>query len=111
MLTNTVQQRSVIDLPALRAGRPQNSRTLIPNTPQGDAAEPLQVTLSEIQPIRIRRVELPAEHRLWRELVGRHHYLGYRTAYGTIRDRNRLQTTRDTGVLTVFLSRLENARP
>jgi len=77
-----LHQRSVIDLPALRAGRPQSSRTTIPNTPQGDADEPLHVTLSEIQPIRIRRVELPAEHQLWRELVGRHHYLGYRTAYG-----------------------------
>ena len=77
-----LHQRSVIDLPTLRAGRPQNSRTMIPNTTQGDADEPLQVSLSEIQPIRIRRVELPAEHQLWRELVGRHHYLGYRTAYG-----------------------------
>lgn len=81
-LLRDLHARSVIDLPALRAGRPRGSATAIPHTPQGDADEPLTCALCELQPITLRRVEQPAEQRRWRELVGRYHYLGYSTAYG-----------------------------
>lgn len=77
-----LHERSVIELPALQPGRPRGSGTTIPLTKQGKADKPLLALLSEIQPIQIRRVESPAEHRLWRELVGRYHYLGYRVPYG-----------------------------
>lgn len=73
---------AVIELPSLRSGRPRGSSTTIPNSRQGEVDEPLLGTLSEVQPIRIRRVEHPEEHRLWRELIGRYHYLGYRVPYG-----------------------------
>ena len=78
----SLHQHSIIKLPALRAGRPLGSSTAIPRTTQGDPNESLQCALSEVQPIQIRRVQMPEEHQLWRELVGRHHYLGYRTPYG-----------------------------
>ena len=77
-----LHEYSIIKLPALRSGRPSGSHTTIPITTQCDTQEPLQCMLCEVQPIQIRRVELPTDHRLWRELVGRYHYLGYRTAYG-----------------------------
>jgi len=77
-----LQQHSIIKLPALRAGRPLGSSTVIPCTTLGNPNESWQCALSEVQPMQIRRVQLSAEHRLWRELVGRHHYLGYRTPYG-----------------------------
>lgn len=77
-----LHEHSVIKLPALRAGRPRGSQTRVANTRQGQADEPLQCVLSDVQPIQIRRVESAGEHRLWRELIERHHYLGYRTAYG-----------------------------
>ena len=73
---------SIIELPALRAGRPRGSQTSIPHTPQSDASQRFEGKLSDAQPIKIKRVERPDEHELWRELVGRHHYLGYRTPYG-----------------------------
>ena len=78
----SLHQQSIINLPALRAGRPLGSNTTIPCSTQGDPNEPLQCALSEVQPIQIKRVQLPEEHQLWRELVGRYHYLGYRTPYG-----------------------------
>ena len=77
-----LHERSMLELPALRAGRPQGSRTTIPQTLQGEADQLLQGKLSDIQPIQIKRVEHPAKHRLWRELVGRYHYLSYQTPYG-----------------------------
>ena len=73
---------AVIELPSLRSGRPRGSSTTTPNSRQGEVDEPLLGTLSEVQPIRVRRVESSAEHRLWRELIGRYHYLGYRVPYG-----------------------------
>ena len=77
-----LHQRSVITLPRLRPGRPRGSHTTIPRTAQGEAGRPLHVTLEAVQPIRIQRVEQPSTNRLWRELVGRYHYLGYRMPYG-----------------------------
>lgn len=73
---------AVIELPSLRSGRPRGSSTTIPYSRQGEVDEPLLGTLSEVQPIRIRRVERSEEHCLWRELIGRYHYLGYRMPYG-----------------------------
>lgn len=77
-----LHEHSIIRLPVLRAGRPRGSSTAIPHTTQGDLDEPFQCALNEIQPIQLRRVQFSAEHLLWRELVDRHHYLGYRTPYG-----------------------------
>jgi Domain of unknown function (DUF4338) len=69
-------------LPALRAGRPRGAATAIPDTLQGEAQAPLHCALGGVQPVRLQRMEQPDELRGWRELVGRYHYLGYRTAYG-----------------------------
>jgi hypothetical protein len=69
-------------LPALRAGRPRGRATTIPDTPQGDPQTPIHCALGRVQPVRLKRVAQPDEQRWWRELVGRYHYLGYRTAYG-----------------------------
>jgi hypothetical protein len=77
-----LQTHAGLALPALRPGRPRGAATTIPQTPQGDARAPLHGTLEQLRPIRLTPVEHPAEERLWRELIGRHHYLGYRTAYG-----------------------------
>ena len=77
-----LQQLQEQALPALRAGRPRGKATAIPHTPQGDVQAPLHCALGEVQPIRLKLIEQPDQQRQWRELVGRYHYLGYRTAYG-----------------------------
>jgi len=77
-----LQQLQEQALPALRAGRPRGTATAIPYTPHGEAQAPLHCALGWVQPIRLKRIEQPDEQRWWRELVGRYHYLGYRTAYG-----------------------------
>ncbi|HEX7324668.1 MAG TPA: DUF4338 domain-containing protein [Rhodanobacteraceae bacterium] len=71
-----------LQLPMLRTGRPRGAATAIPQSAQGEVHAPLTATLRSLQPIDLIRVEHPADHALWRELMGRHHYLGYRTAYG-----------------------------
>lgn len=81
-LLQQLQAKGLLTLPMLRAGRPRGLATAIPHTAQGEPCGPIHGELSEVQPVRLRRVEQPAERQQWRELVGRYHYLGDRTPYG-----------------------------
>jgi predicted GNAT family N-acyltransferase len=56
--------------------------TGVPCTAAGEMREPLVATLGEIVPVKLEVVEGTAAHALWRELVGRHHYLGHATPFG-----------------------------
>ncbi len=77
-----LHEREMIKLPALRTGRPRGAPSSVPHSLQGEWREPVHGALADIQPIHIASVHTPAEHRLWRELLGRYHYLGYRVAFG-----------------------------
>lgn len=82
-LLQQMHEYGLVSLPALRAGRPRGATTSVPTTAQGEAGETLTAPLSEVQPLRLRRVQQDAEQQLWRELVGRYHDRGYRTPYGS----------------------------
>ncbi|MDN5850890.1 MAG: DUF4338 domain-containing protein [Nitrococcus sp.] len=81
-LLQALEALELLELPALRAGRPRGAATTLPRSAHGEAKAPVSAPLRSLQPIGLIRVEQPAEHALWRELMGRHHYLGHRTAYG-----------------------------
>ena len=81
-LLQQLHENSIIELPALRAGRPRGSSTAVPKTQLGALGEPLECALSHVQPVQLKRVQQSAEHAYWREIVGRYHYLGHKTAYG-----------------------------
>ena len=72
----------VVVLPAKRAGRPRGSSTSIPITPLGNAQRAVTGMVGDLDPIVVERVDGPAAQRLFRELVGRYHYLGYRVPFG-----------------------------
>lgn len=69
-------------LPEKRPGKPVGTRTRVPVTAAGDVQPLLRCTLAEVQPIHLVQVTSKAERLLFRELVGRHHYLGYRVPFG-----------------------------
>lgn len=69
-------------LPAKRARRPVGRRTRVPISEQGEPGVMLEGTVREFAPVVLEAVEKPAEQALFRELVGRYHYLGYRLPYG-----------------------------
>jgi hypothetical protein len=69
-------------LPVKRARRPVGRRTRVPVSERGAAGPALVGTAGDLGPVALERVERPAERELFRELVGRYHYLGYRVAYG-----------------------------
>lgn len=77
-----LEAAGVLELPQKQRTRPVGSRTRIPVTERGERGPELLGEVSEFAPIEIELVETPEQAELFRELVGRHHYLGYAVAYG-----------------------------
>lgn len=69
-------------LPDKRARRPVGRSTRVPISDRGAPGAALEGTVGDVAPVVLEVVEGPAEQALFRELVGRHHYLGYRLPYG-----------------------------
>lgn len=71
------------ELPAKRrSGRPLGARTRVPLTLSGEAAEVLAGTVRQFGQVSVEPVESRSDHRWYRELIGRYHYLGYRVPFG-----------------------------
>ena len=68
--------------PKRRAGRPAGSRTQVPRTARGEPGAALVGTVGQFGTLTLELVTDNAEHRWFRELVGRYHYLGYRMPFG-----------------------------
>jgi hypothetical protein len=71
-----------LQLPPLRTGRPRGARTSVPRTAEGEPREALRGTLEDVAPVSLELVVAREERRLWRELVGRYHYLGHAVPFG-----------------------------
>ena len=77
-----LERDGLIELPKKRPGRPVGTRTRVPQTAQGDPRPPLEGEISTLQPIVLEPVAKQDQRRLFRELVGRHHYLGHAVPFG-----------------------------
>ena len=71
-----------LGLPRRRAARPFGRRTTVPITAQGDEQPEIVGTVRDVAPVAVDLVRDEAERLLWRELVGRHHYLGHKMPFG-----------------------------
>ena len=69
-------------LPDKRRGRAPGSVTRVPQTAAGEPGRPLVGSVRDIEPLRVELVGEPAERLLFRELVGRYHYLGHTVPFG-----------------------------
>lgn len=70
-----MERDGLIKLPAPRSQRPRNYQ-LVP-TPQSDPEPELVCELSHFADLKLEVVSGGPALKLWNELVGRHHYLGY----------------------------------
>ena len=77
-----LETQGLIRLPRRRAGRPRASATAVPLTDRGEAQAPLVGTVGDFAPVGLDLVQSEEERLLWRELVGRYHYLGFKVPYG-----------------------------
>lgn len=71
-----------LTLPAKRGGRPPGSRTRTPNTAAGAPGDALSGSVGQLEPLTLEPVVGAPGHRLFRELVGRYHYLGHSVPFG-----------------------------
>ena len=69
-------------LPDKRRGRAVGSVTRVPRTAAGEPGRPLRGTVRDVEPLAVELVREPAERLLFRELVGRYHYLGHTVPFG-----------------------------
>ena len=81
-LLDELERRGMISLPEVRATKPRGCQTRVPVTERGNPGQPVVGTVADVKPVRLERVEGEEERRLWRELVGRYHYLGHKVPFG-----------------------------
>jgi hypothetical protein len=81
-LLERLELGGVVRLPARRIGRPVGAGTAVPITARGDVQPLVTGTVHDLQPLRIDRVTTRDARALFRELVGRYHYLGHAVPYG-----------------------------
>lgn len=81
-LLERLEAAGAIALPAKRVGRPRGTRTRVPVTTRGDVVAAVTGAVHDLGSIACERVTSADDRSLFRELVGRHHYLGYAVPYG-----------------------------
>jgi hypothetical protein len=77
-----LESAGVLHLPEKQRRRPVGSRTRVPVTARGDRGRDLVGEVGQFTPIEIEAVETADQRLLFRELVGRHHYLGHAVPFG-----------------------------
>ena len=82
LLLERLEAAGELVLPARREMKPFGTRTKVPMTSQGEPGEAVDGDLGDLEPIEVEAVETPKQALLFRELVGRHHYLGTVPTYG-----------------------------
>ena len=77
-----LEARGQLRLPAKRARRPQGSRTAVPHTARGEPEPVLLGSVRDVAPLTVTPVRSREDRQLFRELVGRYHYLGHAVPFG-----------------------------
>ncbi len=77
-----LESAGALKLPEKQPGRPLGSRTRVPVTAQGERGRDLAGEVGDFAPIDIELVKTADQRLLFRELVGRYHYLGHAVPFG-----------------------------
>lgn len=77
-----LESAGALALPDKQPRRPVGSRTRVPVTSRGDRGRDLVGEVGDFAPIEVEAVETADQRLLFRELVGRHHYLGHAVPFG-----------------------------
>ena len=78
-----LEGRGLVQLPAKRPpSKPVGTRTRVPVTANGDPREGLVGDVGEFGPVLLEAVSMEDQRLLFRELVGRYHYLGHAVPFG-----------------------------
>jgi hypothetical protein len=77
-----LEAAGALALPDMQLRRPVGSRTHVPVTALGERGRDLVGDVVDYAPIELEAVQTPEQRLLFRELVGRYHYLGHAVPFG-----------------------------
>ena len=77
-----LEAESEIRLPKPRKGKPKGTRSRAVRTRQGETESPIKVSVKDLGGVVLRKVSSQKDRNLWKELVDRYHYLGFKTPFG-----------------------------
>ncbi|MFI4939886.1 MAG: DUF4338 domain-containing protein [Burkholderiales bacterium] len=77
-----LDSQGAIQLPTKRATKPVGSRTRVPVSAEGEPGAVLEGKVGDFEPIMLELVQSEQQRLLFRELVGRYHYLGHAVPFG-----------------------------
>jgi len=104
-LLEKLADEGFLTLPELRNGRPRGSQTKVPNSANGEPGQELIGSVRDVAPVQLSLVRREDDRVLWRELVGRYHYLGHKVPFGAqLRYLIRVSNPREAVVGCVQLS-------
>jgi hypothetical protein len=81
-LLERLEAGGLLRLPEKRKGRPVGSKTRVPVTERGEPGRALTGSVGEYAPVVLEPVGTEDERLMFRELVGRYHYLGHKVPFG-----------------------------
>jgi hypothetical protein len=79
-----LESAGLLTLPQKQKTKPVGSITSIPRTARGGPGPPLAGQVEAFAPVVLDRVQHSEQRRLFRELIGRYHYLGYAVPFGAL---------------------------
>ena len=77
-----LDSKGVIKLPAKRATKTLGSKTRVPVTKEGEPGAAMQGKVDDFDTIMLEPVQSAEQRSLFREMIGRYHYLGYAVPFG-----------------------------
>ena len=77
-----LESAGLLTLPQKHKTKPVGAVTSIPRTARGEPGLPLVGRVEAFAPVVLERVQRLEQRRLFRELIGRYHYLGYAVPFG-----------------------------
>jgi hypothetical protein len=77
-----LEQQGWIQLPVARQAGSRASRSRVELTAQSQPQPAIGGSVKDVVPVRLKRVETWQELARWKELIARHHYLGFRVPFG-----------------------------
>jgi hypothetical protein len=81
-LLERLDGQGVLQLPPKRQTKPVGSRTRVPVSARGEPGAVLEGEVGAFATVVLERVQTAPQRLLFRELVGRHHYLGHAVPFG-----------------------------
>lgn len=81
-LLSKLEEMGAVDLPALRQTKARGTRTRVPRSALGEWGEAVVGSVGDVAPVELEVVTEEQDRLLWRELIGRYHYLGFKVPFG-----------------------------